>query len=338
MVVGFWIFAGFYTDLLWFRSVGFTSVYTTELKTRLLLFAFFGVLMGAAVGASCWIAFRSRPAFRGLSAEQQGLDRYRVAVDPYRRPLTIAVSTLLGLIAGGPPRRSGDLAGVPQLDPVQQQGRAVPRRPVVLHVPAAVLALPHRLRLRHRRRRWSRRWSPTTCTAGCGCRRRGRRPAARRATHIAVLLGLFVALKAVAYWYDRYGLVTQADGNRITGATYTDVNALIPAKEILFVIAIICALLFFATVVTRNWLAPGLGFGLLVLSAVVVGGIYPAFVQSSRSTRARPTRKRRTSSATSTRPSRRTSSTASPRRTTPLPPIPRPACCPATRRRSPTSG
>ena len=53
-----------------------------------------------AVASNCWLAYRTRPAFRGLSAEQQGLDRYRVAIDPYRRVLVIAVAALLGLIAG----------------------------------------------------------------------------------------------------------------------------------------------------------------------------------------------------------------------------------------------
>jgi uncharacterized membrane protein (UPF0182 family) len=94
-----------------------------------------------------------------------------------------------------------------------------------------------------------------------------------------VLLGLFVLMKAASYWYDRYALVTKS-GDRISGGTYTDINALLPAKLILFCIAIICALLFFATIVTRNWLAPAIGFGLLVVSAVVIGGIYPFFVQS----------------------------------------------------------
>ena len=280
LVIGFWIFAGFYTDLLWFRSVGFSSVYTTELKTRILLFAFFGVLMGAGVSTSCWIAYRTRPAFRGLSPEQQGLDRYRVAIDPYRRPITLAASTLLGLIAGGSaasewrkwlafrnsqPFFSKDaqfgvdlsffMFRLPFWQFLIGFGFAI----VVVSLLAGLIThyLYGGLRLQ----------TPGEKTT----------PAAR--AHIAVLLGLFVALKAVAYWFDRYGLVVK-DGSRISGATYTDVNALIPAKQILFVIAIICALLFFATVVTRNWLAPAIGFGLLVLSAVVVGGIYPAFVQS----------------------------------------------------------
>ena len=38
LIIGFWIFTGFYTDLLWFRSVDFTSVYRKELTTRVLMF------------------------------------------------------------------------------------------------------------------------------------------------------------------------------------------------------------------------------------------------------------------------------------------------------------
>ena len=85
-----------------------------------------------------------------------------------------------------------------------------------------------------------------------------------------------------AYWLDRYGLavnehhIGQAD---FTGLTYTDVNAVLPAKTILAIISLICAALFFANIVRRTWLLPGIGVGLLLLSALLVGGIYPALVQ-----------------------------------------------------------
>jgi uncharacterized membrane protein (UPF0182 family) len=105
-------------------------------------------------------------------------------------------------------------------------------------------------------------------------------PAAR--VHLSVLLGLFVLLKSVAYWLDRYMLAVKDD--RIgkadfTGLTYTDVNAVLFGKLTLAGIALICAVLFFTNIVRRTWLLPGLGVGLLLLSALLVGGIYPAIVQ-----------------------------------------------------------
>jgi uncharacterized membrane protein (UPF0182 family) len=89
---------------------------------------------------------------------------------------------------------------------------------------------------------------------------------------------VFVLLKAVAYWYDRYALALKENA-LITGMTYSDVNALLPAKAILAAIAVICALLFFASIFTRSWLLPTAGTALLVISSVLIAGLYPAAVQ-----------------------------------------------------------
>src|SRR5690606_27486566 len=83
---------------------------------------------------------------------------------------------------------------------------------------------------------------------------------------------------AVAYWLDRYELIVE-DGNLFTGGQYTDINAVLPAKTILIFIALICAILFFVNVWRRNWMLPGISLGLLVLSAVLLGGLWPFLVQ-----------------------------------------------------------
>ncbi|MEP6667439.1 MAG: UPF0182 family protein, partial [Nocardioidaceae bacterium] len=70
-----------------------------------------------------------------------------------------------------------------------------------------------------------------------------------------------------------------ADGNLFTGVSYADAHAVLPAKNILAIIAIICALLFFGNVIRPGWMLPVLGFGLLILSAILIGGIWPAIVQ-----------------------------------------------------------
>ena len=81
-----------------------------------------------------------------------------------------------------------------------------------------------------------------------GLRMQGRRPRVTVAAqaHLFVLFGVFVLLKAVAYWVDRYGIDFSQRGAVTTGASYTDVNAVLPAKTVLAVIAVLCALLFFA--------------------------------------------------------------------------------------------
>src|SRR4029078_1108443 len=67
---------------------------------------------------------------------------------------------------------------------------------------------------------------------------------------LSVLLRVFVLAKAVDYWLDRYDLAYQS-GSLLTGITYTDDNAVLPAKAILMGIALICAGLFFLNVERR---------------------------------------------------------------------------------------
>jgi uncharacterized membrane protein (UPF0182 family) len=95
---------------------------------------------------------------------------------------------------------------------------------------------------------------------------------------ISILLGLIVLMKAVAYWFDRYALALK-ESRLITGLTFTDVNATLPAKSILAAIAIICSLLFFANIVRKSLILPAAGTALMVGASVLIAGVYPGAVQ-----------------------------------------------------------
>jgi len=123
---------------------------------------------------------------------------------------------------------------------------------------------------------------------------------------LAFLIGLFVLLKAFAYFTDRFELLYSTRNTKFNGATYTDLNALLPAKLILLCIAVFCALAFFAGAFLRNLQLPAIALALLVLSSVLIGAAWPAIMQQSRSTRTRCRRSRCRSSATWTPPGRRT--------------------------------
>ena len=60
---------------------------------------------------------------------------------------------------------------------------------------------------------------------------------------------------------------------------YTDQHAVLPARNILVGVALICAVLFFLTAWRRTWLLPGVGISLLVVTSILLGLIWPAFVQ-----------------------------------------------------------
>jgi uncharacterized protein len=101
LLIGFSLFAGIWTDRLWFQSLGYGGVFTTLVWTKIGMFLVFGALMALAVGGNLWIAYRLRPVFRPSSPEQANLDRYRDVITPLRRVLLISISIVFALFAGG---------------------------------------------------------------------------------------------------------------------------------------------------------------------------------------------------------------------------------------------
>ena len=115
-----------------------------------------------------------------------------------------------------------------------------------------------------------------------GIRLTGRSGALTRAARVqlVVLVGVLVLLKVFAYWLDRYELLSHTRGGKpFTGAGYTDINAVLPAKLILMAIALICAVAVFSALVLRDLRIPAIGLVLLVLSSLIVGAAWPMVVE-----------------------------------------------------------
>ena len=115
-----------------------------------------------------------------------------------------------------------------------------------------------------------------------GIRLSGRTGALSRSARIQLvsLVGLLVLLKAAAYWLDRYELLSHTRGGKpFTGAGYTDINAVLPAKLILMAIALICAAAVFSAIVLRDLRIPAIGLVLLLLSSLIVGAGWPLVVE-----------------------------------------------------------
>ena len=83
-------------------------------------------------------------------------------------------------------------------------------------------------------------------------------PAAR--AHLSVLLGLIMLAKAWGYYLGRFDLLTSTRGV-VEGASYTDVNAQLPALNFLMIAAVICAVLFLVNIRVRLWSLPVIAVG-----------------------------------------------------------------------------
>ena len=275
--------SGFYVDWLWFKSVNFASVWSTVLTTKIELFLIIGLLTSLIVSLNIFIAFKRRPLYVPTSFELNGLERLRGQIEPIRAYVFAALVVGITYFAGTSgmvfwkdwmlfknstnfgtkdPQFGLDISFFVFRLPMYQAliGWAISTLIIATLASVFIHYMYGGIR---------------TVTPGMDM---GDRTTVAARVQLSVLLGLIVLFKAIAYWFDRYALALK-QSKLITGLTYTDVNAVLPAKAILAAIAVICALLFFANIVRRSWLLPVAGTALLVVSSVLIAGIYPGAIQ-----------------------------------------------------------
>ena len=271
--------SGYYVDWLWFKSVDFTSVWTTVLTTKLELFLLVGVITSAVISLNIYLAYKRRPLYVPTSIEMNGLEKLRGQIEPIRRWVFLGIVLVLAYFAG----TSGTVFWREWLLFKNATNFGVKDPQFGLDISFFAFRLPM----------WQAiiGWGISTLVlatlatafihymyGGIRTTVQTDRTTVAARVQISILLGLIVLLKAVAYWFDRYALALK-ESKLINGLTYTDVNATLPAKAILAAIAVICALLFFANIVRRSWLLPAAGTALLVVSSVLIAGIYPGAIQ-----------------------------------------------------------
>jgi uncharacterized protein len=269
-----------YVDWLWFGELGYRSVFTTVLVTRLVVFLVAGLLVGGIVFGGLALAYRTRPVFVP-SNENDPVARYRTFVLTRLRLVSIGIPASIGVLAGIIAQNywvrvqlflhGGDF-GIrdPQFDKdLGFYAFELPFYRLVLSYlfVAVFLAFVANLLAHY---------------IFGGIRLAGRTGALSRSTRIQLvsLAGMLVVLKALAYWLDRYELLShKRSGKPFLGAGYTDINAVLPAKLILLAIALICAAAVFSAIVLRDLRIPAIGLVLLLLSSLIVGGGWPLIVE-----------------------------------------------------------
>ncbi len=271
--------SGFYADWLWFKSVNFTTVWSTLLLTKIVLFVVAGLITAALILFNIIIAYKRRPLYVPLTVEADNLERYRAQIEPIKRWVVLGLAVALFYFAG----TSGSLLWSTWLLFKNSTPFGVTDPQFNMDISFFAFRLPFWQTLIA--------WAISTLVlsiisssvvhylyGGIRLQVREDRTTVAARVQLSVLLGGVVLLKAVAYWFDRYALALK-ESKLITGLTYTDVNAVLPAKAILAAIAVLCSLLFFANIVRRSWVLPAAGTALLVISSVLIAGIYPGAIQ-----------------------------------------------------------
>jgi uncharacterized protein len=271
--------AGFYTDFLWFDSLGQASVWRGILGARVGLAVIFTVVFFALLWVNLLIADRLAPPFRPAGPEEEFVQRYQELFGGRTGLVRAVVAGVLALIAGVGVSQEwqswllfvngGDFGATdPQFG--TDIGFYVFQLPFLSFLVgwlfAAVLIVLVVTSVAH------------YLNGGIRVASTRERVTPQVKAHLSVLLGLLALIKAGGYWLQRYELTVSTRGT-VDGATYTDVNAQLPAIELLMLISFASVVLFIVNIWRRGWVLPALGVGLWALVAVVAGGIYPEFVQ-----------------------------------------------------------
>ncbi|HVV14441.1 UPF0182 family protein [Amycolatopsis sp.] len=269
-----------YVNWLWFGEVGAREVFSTVVLTRIVLFFAIGIFIGGTLALSLWIAYRTRPVFVPVSGADDPLSRYRSAVVGRIRLFGIGIPLITGLIAAA--TGQGDWQRVQLFLHGTSFGQTDPEFGNDIGFYAFTLPFYQ----------WLLGWLFVATTVsfiaaliahylfgGIRLAGRGGQLAGPARVQLAVTAGIFVLLKAVDYFFDRYNLLFSTRNSLFDGATYTDLNAVLPAKLILLCISAICAVAFFVGAFLRNIQLPAIALVLLILSGVLVGAAWPAILE-----------------------------------------------------------
>lgn len=281
LVFAWFQFVKYFVDYVWFSEIGFSKVFVTTLVTRIVLFVAAAVLTAVAVFGALTMAYRSRPVFMPSSTQPDPLAPYRTLITARPKLIGSLLAAVVGIAVGV--IAQGYWSTALLLINGGSFGKKDPQFGLdigfyVFQLPA-INALMSWLFL---------------LVAICfivvlvvqylfsGIRLQGKGSKITRAAtmQLSLLVGVFVLVKAVQYWFDRYGLLYSRRGGPFYGASYTDIHAVLPAKTIMMVIAGICAIGFIVGAFLRTIKVPVIALALVVLSNVLLGGLWPMLMQN----------------------------------------------------------
>ena len=271
--------ASFYVDVLWFDALDRTSIYWSILGTKALLGAIFVTAFALILIFNMWLADRMAPDFIPPSQEERALAAYRQIVGKRQWLLRVVAGVILGLMVGLPAMSqwqewklfvNQQSFGINESLFNQDVSFYVFRLPFLGFIASwifgafilitLVTAAMHYL------------------NGGIRLQNLGNKVTPAAKAHLSVMLAVLALARAAGYWLSRFDLLGSTRGV-VQGATYTDVNAQLPAINLMILVSIAVALLFLYNVRLKGWRIPVMATLMWMVVAIAAGTIYPALVQ-----------------------------------------------------------
>ncbi len=274
LFVLFMLLSGFYTDLLWFGSLGLSSVFWTAVNAKIGVFFAFSLASLAIFLANLLIA-RTLSGWGGffLAGQQYYITSRMVNI------MLVVVALIVSVLNG--------LGTIPQWDTIL---RYLNQRPFGVLDPIFsqdlgfyVFTLPVYSFLRG----WLMEVLILTLLGTAAVYLGVQLVAFRQLKlslplknwlHLAALGALFLLVVAWGYRLSAFELLYSQRGVAF-GASYTDIHAQLLAYNLSFWTVILCVLLLLGGVVSRRPWILAVGGALWIVVALGVGGVYPALMQ-----------------------------------------------------------
>ena len=276
--------AGFYTDFLWFDSLGQGGTWGQLLFAKVVPALVFTVVFFVIMLGNLIIADRLAPRLRigAMTPEDEMVLRYRQATERFTGRIRAGVAVFFALIAGIGVSAQwqewilfNNRVDFPNSDPQfdKNVGFYVFQLPFIrfiidwlfagLVIVLLVTAVAYYL------------------NGGIRFQSPAQRVTPQVKAHLSVILAVMALVKTAEYYFARFELNFSTKA-AVDGAGYTQVKAELPALNLLIFISIVAAGLFIWNIFRRGWVLPIIAVGLWGFVSIVVGTIYPALIQQFR--------------------------------------------------------
>ena len=267
------VLKGIYTEWLWFNSLGYGSVYTTILKTRVLIFFSAAIIFCILFLGNLLLATRLTP---GSEAHFWPWDIVR-RLQRVSKTGVILGTTLLSLIFG----LAAQSNWLVMLRFFNRQPFGIADPVFHKEIGFYVFSLPFLNMLRS----WLLGALVVTLLGSVAVyllsytTQRLKFDFARSVlAHVGGLAMAILALFAWGYWLGIWELVFSKRGVAF-GASYADIHAKLPAQWILLIIVLVCMGIILASILRRKFRWSLYAIGGWIALAIIVGQIFPALVQ-----------------------------------------------------------
>ncbi|MGL5405628.1 MAG: UPF0182 family protein [Propionibacteriaceae bacterium] len=257
------------TNALWFSSLGFTSVFSTQLFARIGLGALGALLMVGFPALMGWLMWRRKPYLRQLNTTVEFSPKKTKAA------IAVAIAFLAVVIAQAASSHVNEFLAFLHRQPFGRTDSTfgldisffvfvLPWLTVVLGwvMKSVLIALCLSSVVMYLTGQFSKQGSQKT------------RLVPKAASHLSLLCALVCVGYGCNVLLQRWSLPL-TDNSLFTGVSYTDAHARMYSTLIVAVIAFICAGLFALNAIWRTWVTPITAVILLLVSGLVVSALYP---------------------------------------------------------------